>query len=372
MLALASPDLRGQQRDNASEIYTKNSKSVLILVVKSESGQTVAQASGFVVTGGKIVTNEHVASAGRVFVDLGAAKLPTKVERSDQFNDLAVLSTDAELSIAPLTLAKDLPAPGAAVYAIGNPAGLDRSISTGIVSAVRLLDGHQLIQITAPISPGSSGGPVFDAHGQVIGVAVGILEKGQNVNFAVPSVVLERLINGDETSGSSVPSLLSKAASLVDKRKLVQYSADADSDWQALDRQINSALQNAMERAGTNANLLLTIADAAFDQNVDITIAAAEKSLRAKPSSEANFKLGVALKSKSWFSNEADKAALRERSEKAIRAAMKMAPAPTGVMYFHLGDILEDRGSYIEAESAFKNAAVKSKSAGKVRLTPTV
>jgi tetratricopeptide (TPR) repeat protein len=362
MVAVANLIVRGQQTDKASEIYAQSSKSVLILLVKSESGQTVAQGSGFIVAGGKIITNEHVARAGRVFVDLGAAKLPTTVEKSDQFNDLAILSTDAELSTAPLTLARDLPAPGSAVYVIGNPEGLDRSISTGIVSAVRLLQGRQLIQITAPISPGSSGGPVLNVRGQVIGVAVGMLEEGQNLNFAVPSIVLEKLINSDGAGATlDVPSLLGMAAGLVEKRKVAQYSTDADSEWQVLDRQVDSTLQKALERAGSDAKLLLSVADAAGGQNVDIAIAAAEKSVHSKPTAEANLRLGIALKAKSWFSNDTEKATLRERSEKAIRTAMKMVSVPTATMYFHLGDVLEDRGSYLEAESAFRRAADLSK-----------
>ena len=78
---------------------------------------------------------------GKLYIDVGAAKVPAAVERVDVFNDLAVLTTSAELSSQPLTLANSLPEPGTAVYAIGNPVGLERSISTGVVSGVREFEG---------------------------------------------------------------------------------------------------------------------------------------------------------------------------------------------------------------------------------------
>ena len=79
-----------------------------------------------------------------------------------------------------------LPAVGAPVVAVGNPQGLSRTVSTGIVSAVRLMDGRQMVQISAPISPGSSGGPVLNDRGEVVAIATSYLAEGQNLNFAVP------------------------------------------------------------------------------------------------------------------------------------------------------------------------------------------
>jgi S1-C subfamily serine protease len=185
-LAGAGPLLLGQDADRASKIYADYCKSVFLLVVKSESGDVAAQGTGFLVEGGKIVTNEHVARAGSVLVDLGAVRLPVTVQRVDAFNDLALLSASAELAAKPVALSGGLPAPGTAIYTIGNPAGLQRSISTGVtgvVPGVRDFKGRQLLQISSPISPGSSGGPVFNSGGKVVGVTVGVLQAGQNLNF---------------------------------------------------------------------------------------------------------------------------------------------------------------------------------------------
>ena len=82
---------------------------------------------------------------------------------------------------------------GETVYAIGSPVGLEGTFSNGIVSGFRNVGEQRLIQITAPISPGSSGGPVTNSKGAVVGVAVATLKDGQNLNFAVPSNYLSQL-----------------------------------------------------------------------------------------------------------------------------------------------------------------------------------
>jgi S1-C subfamily serine protease len=76
---------------------------------------------------------------------------------------------------------------GETIYVLGNPDGLFGSISQGIVSGIRRTNASRLIQITAPISPGSSGGPVINTKGQVVGVVVASLSEGQNLNFAIDS-----------------------------------------------------------------------------------------------------------------------------------------------------------------------------------------
>ena len=83
---------------------------------------------------------------------------------------------------------------GDEVYAIGNPQGLEGTFSQGIVSSIRQIGSDTLFQITAPISPGSSGGPVLNAQGKVIGIAVATFSGGQNLNFAIPASYLTLLL----------------------------------------------------------------------------------------------------------------------------------------------------------------------------------
>jgi len=101
----------------------------------------------------------------------------------------------------PLPLYEDeQPDIGEKIYAIGNPSGLSGTISEGIVSGIRTLEQKKLIQITAPISPGSSGGPVINNFSQVIGVAVGTLTSGQNLNFAIPASYVKKLLNNESSN----------------------------------------------------------------------------------------------------------------------------------------------------------------------------
>lgn len=84
---------------------------------------------------------------------------------------------------------------GDVVYAVGNPLGFEGTFSQGIISAIRELESRQIIQITAPISPGSSGGPILNNKGQVIGMLVSTIEGGQNINFAIPSKDIKELLH---------------------------------------------------------------------------------------------------------------------------------------------------------------------------------
>src|SRR6516225_1013196 len=101
---------------------------------------------------------------------------------------------------------------GDSVYAVGNPEGLEGTFSQGIVSGIRESGGDRLLQITAPISPGSSGGPVLNEKGEVIGVSVATFRDGQNLNFAVPSIYLKELLS---KAGPLIPLAQAKAQKSV-------------------------------------------------------------------------------------------------------------------------------------------------------------
>lgn len=124
----------------------------------------------------------------------------------DPIHDLAILSI-RDLSAPGLALYTDsVPVVGSRVYAVGNPKGLEGTFSDGIVSGIRALRGDTLLQITAPISPGSSGGPVLDGSGRVVGVAVATLQDGQNLNFAVPVRYVSALLSAPTALRPLMPS----------------------------------------------------------------------------------------------------------------------------------------------------------------------
>jgi hypothetical protein len=105
---------------------------------------------------------------------------------------LAILEVEQQQE--PVTIATlDKLGVGDKVVAIGNPRGLEGSVSEGIVSAIRGSEDLKILQITAPISPGSSGGPLFSADGKVVGVTTATLRDSQSLNFAVPASLLSTL-----------------------------------------------------------------------------------------------------------------------------------------------------------------------------------
>lgn len=177
------------------------SKSVVLLVMEDKQGQPIAYGSGFFVEEGTIATNLHVVDQahGGYFKTSGQKKVYDLRDyfHFDADHDLALLKAGLDApKLQPLLVMDSLGSAevGDDVFVISNPKGLEGTLSRGIVSGVRLVGPDTLLQITAPISPGSSGGPVLDSAGQVIGIAVAAFLDGQNLNFAVPASYLRRLI----------------------------------------------------------------------------------------------------------------------------------------------------------------------------------
>jgi hypothetical protein len=154
--------------------------------------------TGFIVRkDGWIATNFHVIEGAS---ELSVAT-PDKHEYPvvdvlavDRLHDLALLRVDADLGALVLG-DSDAVRAGDSVVAIGHPLGLEDTVSNGLVSAVRVIDPTlTVLQISAPIAPGSSGGPLFSDRGEVIGVATAYSTKGQNLNFGVPVRYLKELL----------------------------------------------------------------------------------------------------------------------------------------------------------------------------------
>jgi S1-C subfamily serine protease len=180
-----------------TEIFRRARPSVVLLTMQDARGQLISLGSGFFVDKDVVATNFHVidgAAAGYAKVTGQTAKLNIKgTVAVDALHDLALLQLDASSTVG-LQVAPKLSANiGDPVYAIGNPKGLEGTFSQGIVSSVRSIGSDRILQITAPISPGSSGGPVLDQSGNVIGISFASIEKGQNLHFAIPSDYLTAL-----------------------------------------------------------------------------------------------------------------------------------------------------------------------------------
>lgn len=345
-----------QDADTAAKLYAANSKSIFLIVLKSPSGEIVGQATGFAIDRNRIVTNEHVVRAGKPYLDLGAVRIGLTVVSTDSTNDLAVLRPEGELAAPALKLASVQPLPGTAIFTIGNPQGLEKSISTGVVAGVRTTNSRELLQISAPISHGSSGGPVFSANGEVVGVTVGMLDGGQNLNFAVPTAALLRLLRG-ELAKADVPSLLAKADDLSAKRWQEAYSEAPDSPYQQLDKQVENVLSEALSLSGSNAPELALVADKALNLGSSLSLTASERLVEATPTAPAYVTLAKSLKVASSAETVdgiiPPSSATLKNAEEAIRAAFRTTKQPTIDMYAVLADILEDRALTTEARAAF-------------------
>ncbi len=162
--------------------------------------------TGFVVDrAGHVVTNYHVVEGKeKVIVKLasGATVEVQKVYCASSARDLAILDTPITVG-TPASLATRRPAQGESIIVYGNPLGLEHSVTSGIVSAIRTENGSECLQIDAPTSPGSSGSPVFDVHGEVVGVVSGSFVGGQNVNLAIAANHVKQLL--DDPAPMSMP-----------------------------------------------------------------------------------------------------------------------------------------------------------------------
>jgi S1-C subfamily serine protease len=188
----------------AQEIAKKAFGSTVLLVIEDANGQPLSLGSGFFIRDGEIASNLHVVEgAARGYAKLIGEKTKYDIEgitAVDPERDLVILKISARRSQALPIGNSDAVQVGESVYAVGNPQGLEGTFSQGIVSSIREVGSDKLLQITAPISPGSSGGPVLSEKGEVIGVSVATFRGGQNLNFAIPSNYLKTLI---ATGGSA-------------------------------------------------------------------------------------------------------------------------------------------------------------------------
>jgi len=195
-------------QDYLPELVKRIKPSSVAVETFDSKGNTVSRGSGFFIAPDRIVTNRHVIErSARVEIHLidGKKFVVKGVLAIDGEGDLAMLQVDVPRQFAlPLPILRTVPQEGESIVVVGNPFGLEGSVSNGIVSAVREISGYgRIIQITAPISPGSSGSPVVNMSGQVIGIASLQAAEGQSLNFAIPSErILQLKVNELQTVSS--------------------------------------------------------------------------------------------------------------------------------------------------------------------------
>jgi tetratricopeptide (TPR) repeat protein len=218
------------------ELVHRVKPSVVSVLTYDLKGEPLISGSGFFVRPGEVMTNMHVIKSahrveihtlegkGRTYPVAGALAI-------DEEADLALLKVDlpAERS-RPLTLTSALPDEGEQIFVIGNPLRLEGSVSNGIVSAIREVpDLGRIIQVTAPVSHGNSGSPLFNMRGEVIGIVTVKVTNGQNINLAlgVPRMAAlnaKELISFDQVAAKGKPTQPEALAE-------VWYRGGIDSLW---------------------------------------------------------------------------------------------------------------------------------------------
>ena len=184
---------------DAEQVFEKAAPSVVTVESQDASGAMISFGSGVVIAPGEIITNCHVLRDGVLLhVRKEGHSASASLHFSDKARDLCLLqaaqATSFTRPVRSIMAMSDLRV-GQRVYAIGAPRGLELTLSDGLVSGLRHSAGGsvQFIQTTAPVSPGSSGGGLFDQDGRLVGITTFILKESQNLNFAVPAIWVQEL-----------------------------------------------------------------------------------------------------------------------------------------------------------------------------------
>jgi len=203
------PDITESETNDTSSSenidISELAKSVLYLELYDNADNIIGSASAVPIDNNTVVTNYHVIDGTYAIIAYNSegtveSKISTVLAYSEK-EDLAILRCEQAVNVAPLTIGNSNEVKqGDKVFAVGYPLGLSNTLSDGIVSSLYKDENYvDLIQITAPISPGSSGGALFNENGDVVGIVCASYENGQNMNLAIPSKYITKMrsaVNG--------------------------------------------------------------------------------------------------------------------------------------------------------------------------------
>jgi Trypsin-like peptidase domain len=242
------------EADTIPQIVAKAKEAVVQIATFDQNRQPLKTGTGFFVTGdGYLLTNNHVVEGASFIL------VQTSAGAAYHFEGAVVRSTDPDIAMLKFTTT-DVPhlqlgssadvVEGQKVLVIGNPEGLQGTVSDGIVSAFR--ENRTYIQITAPISPGSSGSPVLDESGQVIGMVTLVFREGQNLNFAISAERIQSFLLNEankpqaQTTPEPTPNTAGSETSNTAQANLIMRVNRAldNHDWRTLTEMTVSGLVN--------------------------------------------------------------------------------------------------------------------------------
>lgn len=401
---------------SAETIFLQASPAVVLVRVSGKDTKPLAQGSGFFVSSaGLVVTNLHViegAISGEVVMADGKSTPVIGIAGVDENADLALLQVQTD-SAPVLKVADSLQQPGAMVYAIGSPKGFQNTISDGLISGIRHEpNGTTLIQTTAPISPGSSGGPLVAADGSVVGVVTATWRGAQNLNLAVAAVHIKSLIERQspvrplaELSGTAkrVPTVglnsddkqaLSAVWEALDKKDLgaalrllrqIPAAKQGKAYWKAtgmLNDQLGKTedAYNAYLKAideDADSDVLLKLVPIAMrlcggalsfkaPEYYKTAISACESAIRLNPENAEAFNyLGVVQE----YGQFAGHAGQRDRSTGSLNTAVALDPGNLGAWY-NLAMLRLERDDGVGAIAALEEASKRLGDLKNFRLVP--
>lgn len=329
-------------QETLPELIRRVKPAVVAVVTYDAKGEIQMTGSGFFIRPGQVLTNLHVIEGaaraevrtldgkGRTYTTAGVVSL-------DDEADLAVLSVNTPADRArSLEVADSLPEEGEQVFVIGNPLRLEGSVSDGIVSAVREVPSlGEIVQITAPISHGNSGSPLFNMKGQVLGIITMKVTNGQNINLALGASRLRQLKPGTLMSFADLAAR-NKTGPPSEMLAEWWYRNGLNSLWLGNYDSALGYFENAVNKNPNRAEAWIQVGYCKVKQgkNAD-AIRAFQRAIQLRPnSSEAYNKLGDAYYYASRFSEaiEAYKQAARLSPDRAE------AYYNLGVTYLELGD----------------------------------
>jgi tetratricopeptide (TPR) repeat protein len=351
-----------------SQVFDVVKDSVVVVKTLGAKGEQATMGSGVLLPSRKIATNCHVIKDGTSLqVGRGEGFVAATVYAGDSDKDICLLDAK-DIGGKPATLGKSSSLKiGEAVYAVGAPQGLELSLSDGIVSQLRG-SSPPFIQTTASISPGSSGGGLFDSAGRLVGLTTLYIDGGQNLNFAIPVEWLADIRPGKKVSAKQRGNIdwITRAAALEEKldwqgllawgKQWVKAEPNYAGAWFVIGRgrqnlgQLDSAVIAYRQTLRINPEYSSAWHNMgmAYGQleRYDDAIAALRQSLRIDPDNDKTwFILGVAY----------GDIGRHDEAFTAFRQALRINPEHAGAWYF-LGMIHDKSERYDDAVNAYLRA----------------
>lgn len=368
--AWALGSLAASVPEDAERVFAQVSPSVLTLRTLDEQGHPEGQGSGVVVGKGLVATSCHVIrDASAIRVEAGKARLAGRWLRQNAALDLCLLAVD-ELTAPPLRLRPGASlAIGEPVFAVGNPLGFGLAVSAGLIATAEQKEPHPFRVVTAPLSPGSSGGGLFDREGRLVGLTQAVLGSGQNLNMVLSADSVAAILTGGapppaefhapppEKSWEAESDLLLQGAKWAERLAHAQAWTASQPASAVAATVLGASLLNVQRRAEAEASLRQALTldpdySPAWRLLADLLAVEGRQDEAEKALKESDkrfpFSAQAAYLRANWAHGQGRKGDARELMREAIRRA-----PDSSAMWRFVGQLEDELGHPAEAARAF-------------------